>query len=68
MVITHSGPTGLSVVVLVEGELRVALVHAPILGQHTEDEGVADWDEQENHKDVTHMSAQVKTFMIRVKK
>lgn len=43
MAATRSGPSGLSSAVgLVAEELNIVIVHVPILGQHTEDEGVAD--------------------------
>ncbi|KAL9963178.1 hypothetical protein ACROYT_G032353 [Oculina patagonica] len=56
---TRSGPSGLSSAVgLVGEELNIVIVHAPILGQHTEDEVVADWDQIEIHGHVTHITAQ----------
>ena len=42
-------------------ELRLALVHAPIPGQHTEDENAlgVDWDQLQNHGDAKRINAQV---------
>ena len=62
MVVTHSGPTGLSVPSHVDQELNVALVHAPIPHRQTVDETVMDWDKLQISKDVTHKVAQVKYF------
>jgi len=42
MVVTHSGPSGLSVPCHVDRELSVALVHVPIPNQLTVDEIVVD--------------------------
>jgi len=44
MVVTRSGPTGLSVPSHVDRELSVALVHVLIPHQLTVDEIVVDWD------------------------
>ena len=63
MVVTHSGPTGLSVAEHADREQRIALVHAPIPHQQTVDEAVVDWDHLYiTGKDVTHKVAQVKVF------
>ena len=45
MVISHSGPTGLSVANHAQEELSVALVHVPVLRLQTEEENAGDWDE-----------------------
>ena len=64
MVVTHSGPTGLSVVRHAQEELSVALVHAPILGLQTVGETAGDWDRLQNCEDVTHiLSAEVKVLL-----
>ena len=63
MVVTHSGPTGLSVAEHADREQGIALVHAPIPHQQTVDEAVVDWDDLQNTgEDVTYKVAQVKVF------
>ena len=64
MVVTHSGPTGLSVAGHVDRELSVVPVHAQIPHQQTVDETVVDWDNLQNCKDVTHIAAQVYTIFM----
>ncbi len=44
MVVTRSGPPGLSVASYVMAERNIVIVHAPILSRLTEEAGVADWD------------------------
>ena len=62
MEVTHSGPAGLSVAGHVDRELSVALVRAPIPHQQTADDIVVHWDKLQNCKDVTYITAQVKTL------
>ena len=62
MVVTHSGPVGHGVPSHVDRELNVALVHAPIPHQQTADDIVVHWDKLQNCKDVTYITAQVKTL------
>ena len=50
MVDTHSGLSGHSAVRLVAEESNIVLVPVQILGQHTEDECAADWDQQKSHR------------------
>ena len=63
MVVTHSGPIGLSVPSHVGREVEVALVHAPIPLQQMADETAVDWDKLQNCKHVTHATAQVKIVL-----
>ena len=60
MEVTHNGVTGLVVAKHVEEESSAALVYAPIPGQQTEEGIAGDWDQHQNHEDVTHTPAQVK--------
>ncbi|XP_078382401.1 uncharacterized protein LOC144665100 [Oculina patagonica] len=56
---SRSGPSGLSSAVgLVGKELNIVIVHVPILGQHTEDEAAADWDQLQKYGHVTNAVAQ----------
>ena len=59
MVVTRRGAAGVCVASHVTEELRLALVHAPIPRQHTEDKTAGDWDQLQNQKDATQTSAQV---------
>ena len=59
MVVTRGGAAGVCVASHVTEELRLALVHAPIPRQHTEDQTAGDWDQLLKLKDVTRTSAQV---------
>ena len=59
MEVTPSGLIGLNVVILVVPERNIVIVPAQILGQHTEDEGVATVYHRENHGNVTFGPAQV---------
>ena len=61
MVVTRSGPPGISVVGHVTKELSTCtlFITATILGQHTEDKTAGDWDRILNQKGVTHISVQV---------
>ena len=59
MEVTRRGAAGVCVASHVKEELRLALVHAPIPRQHTEEEAVGDWEELLKYKDVTHINAQV---------
>ena len=52
MVDTQSGLSGHSAVRLVAEESNIVLVPVQILGQHTEDECAADWDQQKSHRHV----------------
>lgn len=62
MVVTRSGPTGLSALIHVDRELSVALVPVPIPYQRTVDRIVADRVNLRNCKGVTHAAVQVKTL------
>jgi len=62
MVVTRSGPAGLSVPSHVNRELSVALVHVQTPHQQTVDDIVVDWDKLQSCKDVTHITAQVNIF------
>ena len=57
---TRSGLFGLVVVSLVAEERNTVFVSVQILGQHTEDEGVAALDHVQNYRLVTFNGAQVK--------
>ena len=57
---THNGVTGLVVAKHVEEESSTALVYTPIPDQQTDEEFAGDWDQYQNHEDVTHTSSQVK--------
>ena len=59
--VTRRGAAGVCVASHVTEELRLALVHAPIPRQHTEDETAlsGDGDQLQNQKDATQTSAQV---------
>ena len=59
MVVTRRGVAGVCVASHVTEELRLALVHAPIPRQHTEDEAAGDWDQLLIPRDATRTSAQV---------
>ena len=59
MVVTRSGPTGLSVVNHAGEELSIALVHAPIPRQRIKDETAGDWENTKKYECVTHMGAQI---------
>ena len=59
MVVTRCGASGLAAANHAQVELSVALVHAPILRQQTEEEAAGDWDEIKGFRDVTHINAQV---------
>ena len=59
MVVTRRGAAGVCVASHVTEELRLALVHAPVPRQHTEDETAGDWDKLLKLKDVTRTSVQV---------
>ena len=56
MVVTRFGADGVCVASHVTEEIKLALVHAPIPRQHTEDETAGDWDQLLKHKDVTRTS------------
>jgi len=56
---TRNGPVGLIVVSLVVWEENTIIVSAQILGQHTEDEGVAALACLQKHRLVTFSGAQV---------
>ena len=62
MVVTRTGASGLAAAEHAQEELSVALVHAPILRQQTEEEAAGDWDELQSLRDVTHIAVQVKVF------
>ena len=62
MVVTRSGPPGISVVGHVTEELSTSFVTATILDQHRVDKTVGDWDHILNQKGVTHRSVQVKFY------
>lgn len=59
MAATRNGLFGLTVVSLVVQERKTVIVSAQILGQHTEDEGVAALDHVKNCGLVTFSGAQV---------
>lgn len=59
MVVTRSGPPGLSVVNHAEGELSIALVHAPIPRQQIKDKTAGDWGNTKKCEYVTHMDVQI---------
>lgn len=59
MAATRSGLVGLVVVSPVVQEINTVIVLAQILGQHTEDKGVATLDQVENRGLVTLSGAQV---------
>ena len=60
MVVTRRGAAGVCVASHVTKELRLALVHAPVPRQHTEDETARNWDKLLKHEDVTRTSAQAR--------
>lgn len=59
MEVTLHGAAGVCVASHVTMEHRVVIVHAPILGQHTEDETAATWEKLLNSEDATYKAAQV---------
>ena len=59
MVVTRRGAAGVCVASHVTEELRLALVHAPVPRQHTEDETAGDWGKLLKLKDVTRTSVPV---------
>ena len=61
---TRRGLFGLSVVIPVVQEENIALVPAQILGQHTEDDGVAALNHGEKHGNVTFGPAQVRCLTL----
>ena len=66
MVVTRRGASGVCVASHVTEELRLALVHAPIPRQHTEDEDAlgGDWDALHNHEDVTRINVLVRSLFV----
>ena len=60
MVVTLSGAAGVCVASHVTEELRIALVHAPVPRQHTEDEVAANLDQFLKQEDAKRTSAQVR--------
>ncbi|PFX21758.1 hypothetical protein AWC38_SpisGene13739, partial [Stylophora pistillata] len=58
MEVTRRGAAGVFAVGHVTGELRLAIVHAPILGQHSEDETATNWETLPSEEDATHKAAQ----------
>lgn len=60
MAVTRSGTIGLHARSHVVEEISIAIVHAPILDQHMVAKTAGDWDEPTNHRDVTHITAEVK--------
>lgn len=62
MAATRSGPTGLTVLSPVVEEDNVVIVHAPILRLQTVVKTAQDWDKLQNHGNVTHLDARVKTM------
>ena len=76
MVVTRPGAAGVCVASHVTEELRLALVHAPIPRQHTEDDidpvpvpllhtvekTVVDWELLQNGECVIHSDAHVRIF------
>ena len=60
MVVTRSGPIGLSVAGHVMEERNIVVVHAPIPRLQTVDEAAGYLDEEKNREDVTRISVQVK--------
>ena len=60
MEVTHNGVTGLVFAQHVKEESSTALIHAPIPDQQTEREIAVDWDQHQNHEDVTRAPTQVK--------
>jgi len=59
MVVTRSGPPGLSVVNHAEGELSIALVHAPIPRQRIKDKTAGDWGNTKKCEYAIHMDVQI---------
>ena len=59
MVVTRRGAAGVRVASHVTEELRLALVHAPIPHQYTEDEVAANLGQLHKQKDVEYTIAQV---------
>ena len=60
MVVTRRGVAGVFAAGHVTGEIRLAIVHAPILYQHSEDETATNWETLSSEEDATHKAAQVK--------
>ena len=65
---TRNGPFGLSAVGLVAQESNIVLVPAQILGQHTEDECVADWDQLRRQRHVMQMGTTVNDNLYHLKR
>ena len=63
MVVTRRGAAGVCVTSHVTEELRLALVHAPIPRQHTEDESAGDWDQPHNRKGATRINVLVSSLV-----
>ena len=59
MVVTRRGAAGVCVASNVTEELKLVIVHAPILRQHTVDETAGDWDKLLKLKDATSTSVQI---------
>lgn len=58
MVVTRRGVAGVFAAGHVTGEIRLAIVHAPILYQHSEDETATNWETLSSEEDATHKAAQ----------